>query len=65
MTWLYRITTPWGVFGFEHDETLRITTTAPIIKYMSGWSFGKAVAYCTKRNWQIERIEHGHCEAVN
>lgn len=34
----------------------RVTETAPIIKYMRGWSATRCAAYCAGKGWHIARV---------
>ena len=36
-------------------ENGKVTLTAPILRYMRGWSENKVVKYCFKKHWQVNR----------
>jgi hypothetical protein len=41
--------------GLEtHND--KVTLTAPIIKYMNGWSIQRALKYCFEKRWRVELV---------
>jgi hypothetical protein len=28
-----------------------------VIKYMEGWGLARAMSYCNRRGWKLERVE--------
>lgn len=52
---LYRIVAPHFVCGVivEHD---RITTAAPIVKYMINWTVQRLQTYAAGKGWTVEYI---------
>lgn len=50
---LYRIRAPYFVAGFEAKNNT-IIRTAPIIKYMKGWTVKRALDYISRRGWKVK-----------
>lgn len=48
---LLRIEAPWFTCGAEINEAGTIIRAAPIVKYMIGWPYTKAIIYCAERGW--------------
>lgn len=48
---LLQITSDYFVAGVKVGED-----AAPIIKYMSQWSFDKIVEYCYKKGWKVKLV---------
>lgn len=55
---LYRITSPRFVAGFEATAELRVViNSAPILRYMQGWSINKVKEYCRKKHWRLKELD--------
>jgi hypothetical protein len=55
---LYRIEAPHFVAGFELAEVSdTVVNAARVIKYMEGWGLARAMSYCNRRGWKLERVE--------
>lgn len=48
----FRIEAPHFVAGGEIDN--KCIRTAPIIKYMIGWTEQKIIDYCKKKSWKFK-----------
>lgn len=54
---LYRIETPYFTVGLVVEPvTRRVLSSAPIIRYMNGWTFGQVERYCRKKHWKISKV---------
>jgi len=64
---LIRITAPHFVAGivtycedgrYDYDlKRVPIHRTAPIVKYMKGWTISRIKHYCKKRGWKVEELD--------
>lgn len=52
---LYRISARHFVAGFEAEEG-RVVFSAPILRYMVGWSLGHVRDYCKTKRWKLECV---------
>jgi len=52
---ILRINAPHFIAGVVLEST--VTITAPIVKYMKGWTEEKVYSYCASKGWQIDVIE--------
>jgi hypothetical protein len=59
MTKLLLIDAPHFCAGIVIEEDGYGARSAPIIKYMSGWSKESIYAYCKKKNWSIKEVDTG------
>jgi hypothetical protein len=50
---MIRIDTGYAVGGVELEED-KVTRTAPILKYMRGWTTAKVLAYADKKGWKVD-----------
>lgn len=50
MTRLVRIEAPHFVAGLVVTDDV-VVRTAPILKYMLGWSLGRVISYCRQKGW--------------
>lgn len=50
----YRITAPHFCAGFEVVDGL-VVRTAPILKYMQGYTLYWVMRYCLTKQWYLER----------
>ena len=55
MKHLHRITAPHFVAGIEEEDGI-VTFAAPIVRYMIGWEFIKAMRYCAHKRWKLELV---------
>jgi hypothetical protein len=56
---LYRITSARFVAGLdtrEFDEGRRVFNTAPILRFMTGWTEEKMLRYCKTKGWTVEPL---------
>ena len=53
---LYRISARHFVAGFEVEEGL-VVFSAPILKYMVGWSVVRVVEYCKTKYCELEKVK--------
>ena len=56
MIHLIKIEAPHFVAGAVVDRNI-LVISAPIIKYMAGWTVNKAVAYCDSKGWTYQIFE--------
>jgi hypothetical protein len=56
MILLYRVKAPKFVAGLEASEGW-VVKTAPILKYLMGWSIESVVEYCQRKGWSLEGVE--------
>lgn len=45
-----------GTWAEEVGGAWRCQSSAPIIKYMTGWSMWAVQAYCKRKNWTYEEV---------
>lgn len=50
----FRIVAPYFVAGIGLDQFDLVTESAPIVKYMRGWTFHQVKLYCRRKRWMIE-----------
>lgn len=52
---LARIVAPHFVCGILIADG-RVSATAPIVRYMLGWSPQRVLSYCNHKGWEIARV---------
>ena len=52
---LLQVTAPYFCAGVEIKND-KVTTCAPILKYMSGWSEFEVKRYCNNKHWDVEVV---------
>ena len=52
---LVRISAPHFVAGLWLDKG-RVQQTAPILRYMQGWTAAKMDRYCQRKGWRAENV---------
>lgn len=62
---MIRIVAPHFTAGVVLDARDRVTTCAPIVRYMRDWHMRAVLAYCQRRGWRAEVITSSDqsCEA--
>lgn len=55
MNHLYRITAPHFVAGIVVGDG-KVTGSAPILKYMRGWTMARVETYCYTKSWRLDLI---------
>jgi len=55
MCGLYSVEAPHFCCGLTVERGF-VTTTAPIVKYMVGWTLTKVKAYCSAKKWKISYL---------
>ena len=56
MNSLYQIKAKHFVAGLETKHSV-VIFTAPIIKYMVGWSLERVKEYCQRKEWELNYIK--------
>ena len=41
----------------DDTDNIRVVRTAPILKYMTGWTQQRVRAYCASKRWTVEHID--------
>lgn len=52
---MIRIVAPHFVAGVVLSRG-KVSRSAPILKYMTGWTRGQVIGYCAKKHWQFELL---------
>ena len=56
MKTLIRITSSYFCAGIEVEDQ-HVVNTAPILKYMNGWSMSQVIDYVKKNLWTLKVVE--------
>lgn len=53
---MLRIQAPHFVAGIVINDFQKVSTAAPIVKYMLGWHVQSVREYCSRKYWQIDDL---------
>ena len=53
---LFQVKAPYFYAGVVIENN-KVTTVAPILKYMKGWSQTEVQRYCDNKGWYFEKVD--------
>ena len=53
---MIRIEAPYFVAGVTFDQTDKVISAAPIVRYMLGWPYTRVIEYCRFKKWKITNL---------